>query len=184
MAENNPVNNEVLEQLLEQRKELLKEGDKKKLIEHMNTLAQVICMDAKLLSVVRMSETPTVNEDGIVKLSADTKIGFVLLNTPNGEAWQPAFTSWDEVFKWKDMAASPAPPQTFVLSFDNYVTMLKHNESIRGVVINPFSDNLLIPRELIEKWADTKRELLKPKPGTHVVKGGLAAIMDNPEFKQ
>lgn len=183
MAQNSPVNNEILEQLLEQRKELLKEGDKAKLIEHMNIIAQEICMESRFLSVVHMSETPTVKEDGTVKLNADTKIGFVLLNTPSGEAWQPAFTSWDEVFKWKDVTSS-ATPQTFVLGFDDYMTMLGINNTLRGIVINPFSDNLLIPRELLEKWADTKRELLKPKPGTHIVKGGIEAILDNPEFKQ
>lgn len=185
MSENNsPINNEALEELLAKRKELLAAGDKQALIEHMNNIAQEIALNAKFLTVVRLSETPTLKEDGTVNLNENTKVGFVMLNAQDGSTWHPAFTSWDEVFKWKDIANESAPPQSFIVGFDQFISMLKSNPGPRGIVINPFSDNLVIPRELLEKWADTKAELIKPKPGTHVVKGGLAAIMDDPSMKQ
>lgn len=62
----------------------------------------------------------------------------------------PAFTDWLEFLKWKD----DADAETTVITFEQYSDLLlRKNNGIKGIVINPAEANIVVQRE---KMAEMK----------------------------
>ncbi len=76
----------------------------------------------------------------------DTRIQFMMLTSDKKEIFLPAFTSLDELNKWKKEQM-----QTVVCRFDNYINIICSDPNgPKGIAIDPFGSNILLSRELLE----------------------------------
>lgn len=97
----------------------------------------------------------------------NTQINFMMLSNPDGKHFLPAFTSLEEVRKWR----KEENLQTVVTSIDNYMSILtSESNGPEGLVIDPFSSNIIMPKGLFEsmkaassKANDEKIMLGEPK---------------------
>lgn len=98
---------------------------------------------------------------------ANTEINFMMLSNPEGKHFLPAFTSLEEVRKWR----KEENLQTVVTSIDNYMSIITSEQGgPEGLVIDPFSSNIIMPKGLFEslkaasnKDKDEKIMLGEPK---------------------
>lgn len=115
--------------------------------------------EAKFISELRKATfiTPAIVEikgaDGEFKVAAssaergDTRIQFMMLTTESGSKFLPAFTSMDEVRKWR----KEEKLQTVICNFDQYINIITSDpEGPAGVAVDPFGSNLLLSRELLQ----------------------------------
>ncbi len=142
---NKPVENPKLSGLLRQYEQLRTD-------DVLNEVYQEIAVNAHFLSVVNMTEEPETAVDGVITLKKNTTIQFPMLSTIDGHSFFPVFTDWFELSKWEAIKA----PKTFILSFDDYAAMVCDDEKSEGIVINPFSDNLIISRQMVKHIKTTK----------------------------
>lgn len=169
-----PITNPKLLELMKQRTEIMKANDKDGFNRIMNEIAQELCMNANLLAPVHFSKQPEIGENGKAVVKEDTTIGFYLLTGNENTRWHPVFTDWEELVKLK---TNEEHPQTMVMTFDDLSGMIGKNEAVAGFVVNPFGDNLIVPREVIASWTQTKKEILSaPKTESHVVRGGVELL--------
>lgn len=133
----------------------VKNASKEEFMPMMNDIAQEIAMNARFISPVRFSQEPILNENGTAQLPEGTSISFAQLENEKGQKFYPVFTSADEMMKWEQMKEQK--PQTLTLGFDDYASMVLDRNGGEGFVINPFSDNLMIAREAIERWRKKKQ---------------------------
>lgn len=110
-----------------------------------------------------VTPVPEIDDKGKVKMAEQTKIQFPVLQAPNGKHFFMAFTDKKEFDKWSGSKDS----QFFAASFEDYIGLLmKKDESgnsnnVNGFVINPYGANLIVPREMIESYANEKIAKIK-----------------------
>ena len=146
------VNNTVLRGLFDRRSEIKDENDMAAL---MNEVAEEIVMNAQFLAPARLSSPPSLNKDGTGTVGKDAKISFALIGSPDGKKYYPAFTDINEMLKWESMAEQK--PFTLALGFDDYADMIVRKNAAEGLVINPFSDNLILDKKLLAHWLEKKQ---------------------------
>lgn len=122
---NKPLENPRLKALFEQ-------WHQQRTDELLHQILEEIMMSARFLFVVRLSEEPTPSGDGTVTLREGTTIEFPMLTSQDEKNFYPAFIDWGELAKWK---IPTLPPKTFILSFNNFLTMVLQRDDIDGVVI-------------------------------------------------
>lgn len=83
-------------------------------------------------------------------------ITFQLIKSAQGDNFFPVFTSTEELEKWEGLKDY----HTIVLTFDNYAKMLEPNDTCKGFVVNPFSDNFSVGRNTAAKWYEHKQMIL------------------------
>ena len=101
---------------------------------------------AKFLCPVRVdTRNLPKNPDGSVILSSDSPISLVSISDSSGAHYLMAFTDHSELAKWNQGSCQ----QTMVYAFDDYKGMLVSGDTpYQGVVLNPFSDNIVLGREI------------------------------------
>ncbi len=78
----------------------------------------------------------------------NTRVNFMMLSQKDGKKFLPAFTSIDEVRKWR----KEENLQNVVSTFDQYLGIITSDENgPDGLVLNPFGENIIMPRELLLK---------------------------------
>lgn len=126
-------------------KELMGKVKVKNTQEMQNQLLKEVAASHFLIPVV-MNGSPLPTQAGKVTLPENSEMIFPMLEDQDKRQFAMAFTCWEEVYKWK----REEQPQAIVFSFQEYVSLiLREGSTLGGFVINPFSDNLLFPRELI-----------------------------------
>ncbi len=107
------------------------------------------------------------NPDGTVELKDQPQIQFILFNNNEGKRYLPLFTDAAEIQKWNDEKNH----QRAALTFRDLVQFLSDakNGSIEGVVINPYSQNIMVPTESLRRMATTEAIT----PGTKIQIGTL-----------
>ncbi len=135
------VENPRLKELFAERKQC----GSGEMAEVMNKMAEEIVMNARFLSLVQ-----TEKADG-----GKMRISFALLNDDKGRRFYPLFTDTEELMKWP--LAQGESPETMALIFDNYAQMIVDRNAADGIVINPFSDNLMVEKEAVSRWWDKKQ---------------------------
>ena len=99
---------------------------------------------AKLLSPCSFEITP--DKDGKPRLHAD-QVKFFLLNTNDGKTFFPVFTNFEET---KKITFGEDQPKDLVRTINDLGKMLAgKNNKAEGIIINPGSDNIVIPRNLV-----------------------------------
>ena len=128
-------------------KELLKKIDEDNSPELENEILEEIIMKANFLSYINSNELE----------STFGNINFNVLKTDDNKTYLPAFTDLEELSKW----GIPANMNTITLNFDDYAEIILDNDSIDGLVINPFGDYYIIPKEGLKDLKEMKKERLK-----------------------
>lgn len=96
-------------------------------------------------------------ENGILK--AGSTISFKMLTNSLGETFFMAFTDWDELAKW-----STEKEETLISTYDDLKSMvLKDTENVKGFVINPYGQNIVITPELMQYFSQSKSEVVIEK---------------------
>ena len=129
---------------------------------------------ARFLSPVNFSEPPV---DGQVK--PDTTLQHFLITNTKEEQFYLAFTDWQELEKWSKgerRDAFTAPVQVFA-------ALLDKSKTVRGVVINPFGQNITLTKEMIENFPKRREALLKAVPPRFMV-GKIKEEQEPEELKQ
>ena len=127
-------------------KELLKKIDEDNCPELENEILEEIIMKANFLSYINSNELE----------STFGNINFNVLKTDDNKTYLPAFTDLEELSKW----GIPEKMNTITLNFDDYVEIILDN-NIDGLVINPFGDYYIIPKEGLKDLKEMKKERLK-----------------------
>lgn len=101
---------------------------------------------AKFLYPVQIDTRDMPKEpDGSVILSNDVPLSIVSISDSSGKPFLMAFTDRNELNKW----SRGSRQQTIIYSFDDYKAVLASGTiPYRGVVINPFSDNIVLGKEI------------------------------------
>ena len=128
-------------------------------------------VQAQLLVPARIqpgSKPPQPQADGRVALPADTRIAFTKLTTPQGEACYVAFAD-DAAFKAMQNAKNAPPQQSAVLlRFDGITNLLAKDKQAVGLLIDPFTGGVRIPRAAIEALAARMAAAAPIRPGEDV----------------
>ncbi|MDE6313076.1 MAG: enhanced serine sensitivity protein SseB [Lachnospiraceae bacterium] len=123
--------------------------------ELMNLIYEEFAMNARFIAAMLLSKEPEIDQEGKAQFQEGTTMQLPLLTAPAGSKYYPAFTDMQELVKWEEMRDA----KTILLSFDDYVSMVLQNEETSGIVVNPFSENMVVEKELI-KHLKQKKELL------------------------
>ena len=130
----------------ERLKKLLKKIDEDNSPELDNEILEEIIMKVNFLSYINSNELE----------STFGNINFNVLKTDDDKTYLPAFTDLEELSKW----GIPEKMNTITLNFDDYVEIILDN-NIDGLVINPFGDYYIIPKEGLKDLKEMKKERLK-----------------------
>lgn len=151
-----PIENKGLEAAIQALKEGSTPEKQAKLSEELRK--------AHLLSPCSFEITP--GEDGKPHLHAD-QVKFFLLNTNDGKTFFPVFTNFEET---KKITFGSDKPKDLVRTMSDLAKMLSgKNNKAQGVIINPGSDNIVIPKNLVLllggaiRMPQKKEEPAKPK---------------------
>ena len=145
---NKPVENP---KLVESMQRLLKEPNQQNENDFME---QVV--DAIFLSPVKIDNIIE-NEGNKITLEKDTKIQFIHFTDNDGKAFLPLFTDWNEIGKWSKEEGI----QTLMLRMNDYKEMVSNNEIYSGVVINPYSENIMFSSQQLNTLLGHKIKIEK-----------------------
>ena len=102
---------------------------------------------ARFLSPVTIEPRPGPGDiDGITTLEVDTKINFMFLTDASGAHYLPVYTDWPALKQWRDVSDE----QTLVVTYDDVSDMILKDPKAAGFVINPYSHNISVRRDMIE----------------------------------
>lgn len=120
--------------------------------EHKNMFVNEM-MKAKFLAPVVITPEPELNEQGEPVIGKENKIQFPMLTAPDGKNFFMAFTDKMELKGYKDGEET----YTFALTIDDYTRMILSKGSVAaGFVLNPYGDNIIIPKEMLASFVMTK----------------------------
>lgn len=149
---NEKTKNPKLRRLLEKYK-VAYVNDKKAAGDILGQIAEELTLHAKLLAPVTLSEEP-VSENGKLAVKDGADVTVMVLNGA-GNDFLPIFTDSDEFEKWN--AGDNKIPYNMTVGFDGCASLLEGNAKVWGLVVNPFSDNLQIPRSMALNWFEQKQ---------------------------
>ena len=116
----------------------------------------------------------------VEKKSKKDEVEIVLLTNPKEEHFFQAYTDMEEYNKWPDYKKY----DTFYLTFDQYASSLINGEEfLKGMVFNPFSENITIDRESIKYIFNSNKTSVEiiteyPKDILKVIKDVLKSITE------
>ncbi len=123
-------------------------------METQNALTEAL-KNAKLLSPVIIDGEPVKDETGRMTLKP-SQVRFLLINSKDGKTFFPAFTDIEETRKFQVSGENDPKPQNVVRTMKEFDQFLRDPKSkAAGVVINPGSDNIVIPKNLVSLAAGT-----------------------------
>lgn len=169
MEFNKPVSNPMLMGAIE----LMKAEDTP---EHRNLFMDEVTK-ASFLSPAIIEPEPKENEEGELFIEKGSRVQFPMLSTNDGKRFFMAFTEEREYEKWVEKAPKKFP--TFALTFDDYAAMILRKDPqgnicpALGVVINPYGENVILPREMLAGVMSSKIAYMQRKAGTKTDNTGL-----------
>ncbi|MDO4619708.1 MAG: SseB family protein [Lachnospiraceae bacterium] len=115
-----------------------------------------VCLNGRFLAKVQLSQPP-MKQDGKTVLAPETKLSFLTLTTKQGERYYPVFTDEDELARWRDSAVENV--HKVVVGFNDFLPLMKAAPDLDGIVINPMTDNFVMPKALINDWNEQLKKL-------------------------
>lgn len=104
---------------------------------------------AKLLAPVNLGRELVPDENGHLPQVKTSEIRFYLINSNDGKVFFPAFTSAEEAAAFNLTGENGTKPVNIVRSINDYWTLLSQKDCTAiGVVVNPGTDNFVIPKPL------------------------------------
>ena len=172
---NKPLENPVLKELFARVRQARTDEER---AEAFNEAAEEIVMNAHFLSAVEFSQSPEDQGDGTAVCKAETTMSLAGLTTQDGRSFLPVFIDWEELGKWD--AVRGETPSTMIFSFDDYAAMVLGSDGGSGLVVNPFSDNMVITREMVAQWREHKQIVLTGH-AEHTVKKDTQVLLGEPK---
>lgn len=105
------------------------------LVEVDQLIEQEITGENKFLAAV-VSDHPQQDDKGEMTMSLP------YLTAPDGQSYQPVFTDWTEIREWG--LEDDGGLNSIIIGKAEVLELVRQNERLRGVVINPFTDNWFI----------------------------------------
>ena len=102
--------------------------------------------NAMFLVMAEFELTDAERARGIVQ--QNSVMEFPYLNTPDGEGYQPVFTDWNELKAWEREEGNV--PSAVLMGAEEVLSLIKKNHVLHGLVVNPFTDNLIMDRDELE----------------------------------
>ena len=103
--------------------------------------------NARFLSPVTIEPRPESGDaEGKTTLKSDTKISFIGFTDANGDNYLPVYTDWTALKQWRDIPDE----QTLITSYDDISSMVMKNPNNVGFVINLYSHNIPVRRDMID----------------------------------
>lgn len=157
---------------------LLKDLKENKTNEVLNMVLDEVVMRTKFISPMQLSRKPELKEDGTAIFTEDTLMRMPMVTSEEGKNYYVMFTGKDEYEQWENMKNI----DTILLAFDDFAALMEKNQEAAGVVLNPFSDNLIITRVNMEHLK-TQKELRTKGIAVHkVTKDTKVQIGDPKEY--
>ncbi len=157
-------------------KVLLKELKENRSESVTNMTFQEIVMNARFVSPVLLSKQPIQNGDGTATFTEDTTIRMPMLTSADGKGFYAMFTDKEEFAKWESVKGT----DTVLLAFDDFAALIEKNEEAAGVVLNPFSDNLVLNRVTVEHLK-TQKDLRTKGVARHKVTKDTKVMIGDPK---
>lgn len=152
MEENNiqPIKNPDLVKAMQELKQVHSKENEVKFLEELKK--------ARFISPAIIEEKDEngnfVKTEGKPKDPNNTRINFMMLSVKDGKRFLPAFTDVEELRKWR----KEQKVQTVITTFDHYMAMILGDpEGPAGFVINPFGENIIMQRELLEQLREAQK---------------------------
>lgn len=149
--------------------QLMKEEDTP---EHRNMFVLEL-QKASLISPALIEPEPVENAEGVPVLSPGSKIQFPMIFTPNKKSFFMGFTDISEYKKWQEKNKELP---FFALKFEDYVGMLMGKDAqgnlcpALGFVINPYGENVVVPRELVAGVMAARMAQLRQQAGPEALR--------------
>ena len=146
-------------------------------MEKQNALTEAL-KNARLLSPVIFDGDTAMDEKGRVTMKP-SQIRFLLINTKDGKTFFPAFTDIEESKKFRVTGEKDPEPQNVVRTMKDFDAFLRDaNSKAIGVVINPGSDNIVIPKNLVSLCAGTLQMPLQTASETPAAPPAASAVLN------
>lgn len=139
-----------------------------------------LMVEAQFLAPVSITPAPETSGGMMtnITLPPDAKIRFHMIENGSGQRFFLAFTSFEEMRKWRPNQDN----QTIVANFDDYANLLKNavgDGKIAGFVIDPFGTNVIFSKEqsiMIKEVKDRRAE----DAAKHQIKEGEEVYFGEP----
>ncbi len=148
--ERRPVENPRLKELIQAYKQDKQEETWKRI------LSEVV-MNARFLMPARLA-TPGSDLEQMLS-GSKPRLQFIMITNDKKEAFFLAFTDEAELRKW----IPEQNLQAAVAGFDEYAALMAKDPKPAGMVINPFGENMVLDRKLVEELRAQKAALLKKR---------------------
>lgn len=142
------------------------------LVKIMNEFVQERSVENELVLIERIMQAHFLTpvkiegeiENGVIK--AGSTISFKMLTNNSGESFLMAFTDWEELGKW-----SRAKEEALISTYEDLKSIVENDaQRVKGFVINPYGQNIIITPELMEYFSQRKSEIVIKKD-TNVMLG-------------
>lgn len=136
-----------------------------KLVEIMNKFLNERSAENEIVLIDRITQAQFLSPvilDGEIQngtIKAGATISFKMLTNNSNESFFMAFTDWEELGKW-----SKEKEQTLISTYEDLKSMVeKDAQRVKGFVINPYGQNIVITPELIQYFSRRKSEIVIKK---------------------
>lgn len=154
----NFVSNSELDKYLKERKVAKTEKEMKKI---MGGIYGYIEENSKLIHAFKYTIPPMINEDGSKTLHPDAMVQLALVYSETEDAYLPVYTNVEEA---KNRGNVDMFPELAQFSFEGYYDIVfGENSILQGIVINPYTDNLVLTRAKLEYMMERKRKRIVEK---------------------
>lgn len=137
-------------------------------------------MKAHFISPVNISPAPGPSSDSSeVVLKENTTINFNIIENTANQQFFLSFTDWQELGKWN----KGENQQTLILTFDDLAAMvLDKKGNSEGFVINPYGENIIFNKTMIEALREDKERRAKGGVVEQVVKKDTTVQLGQPRI--
>ena len=120
-------------------------------------------VSAKLLIPVSMDKGPKYDsEKDEIVIEKDTQINFELIKSSEGALYYPVFTDGVEMSK----CDLDEDPQSLIMNFNDLAAiLLQPQNAVAGFVINPMSDNISFPVDMVAAMKEDMENETKESEG-------------------
>lgn len=112
------------------------------------------------VDVLNADGTP-LSGNGKIEIPKDAKFNFKLIANAKGEQFFPLFTDIKEFHKW----SKAEKINTIVVVFPQMADLVSKKPEIRGLVINPMSQNLMFTREILDAMLENIKSNIQKSKG-------------------
>lgn len=166
------LNNKKLKDLLADRMKLGTNGnkDKEKLNAALEKIVVEVVENAKFLVPVELAVEPVKDKDGGLCVPTSANVTFVIFSLDEKQRFIPIFSDTETYNKWEDKAANV---HAMTMDFPSLANLLEKSALDEGLVLNPFTDNMMIKHDMALKWFE-QFQIARNGTASHAIPASMA----------